>query len=54
MHIVKDCLHYSSLETWIFFNNMIIYNFILISVAKRKTMELWFQFLHIHNEFKEG
>jgi hypothetical protein len=41
-------------KTWIFLNNMIIYNFTFICIVKRKTMELWFQFLHIHNEFKDG
>jgi len=30
---------------------MIIYNFIFICMVKGKTMELWFQLLHIDNEF---
>jgi hypothetical protein len=38
-------------KTWIFLNIIIIYNFIFICMLKEKTMELWFQFLNIHNEF---
>jgi hypothetical protein len=38
-------------KTWIFLNNIINYNLQLICVVKEKTMELWFQFLNIHNEF---
>ncbi len=32
-------------RTWIFLNNIIIYNFIFICMVKEKTMELRFQFL---------
>ncbi len=38
-------------KTWIFLNNIIIYNFMFISMMKEKTMELWFQFLNMYNEF---
>ncbi len=38
-------------KTWIFLNNIIIYNFIFICMVKKKTMELWFQFLNMHNKF---
>jgi hypothetical protein len=39
------------LKTWIFLNNTINHNFIFICMVKEKTMELWFQFLNIYNEF---
>jgi hypothetical protein len=38
-------------KTWIFLNNISIYNFIFICMFKEKTMELSFQFLNMHNEF---
>jgi hypothetical protein len=52
MQIAKNCLHYPSLiQTWIFLNNIINRNFIFICMVKEKTMELWFQFLDMYNEF---
>ncbi len=51
MHNAKNCLNYPSLKTWIFLNNIINHNFTFIFMVKEKTMELWFQFLNMYNEF---
>ncbi len=51
MHIDKNCLHYPSLKKLDFLKNINIYNFIFISMVKKKTMEQWFQFLNLYNEF---
>jgi hypothetical protein len=38
-------------KTWIFLNNIINHNFIFICMVRKKTMEPWFQFLNMCNEF---
>ncbi len=38
-------------KSWIFLNNIINHKFIFICMVKEKTMELWFQFLNMYNEF---
>jgi hypothetical protein len=35
----------------IFLKNIINHNFVFICMVKEKTMELWFQFLNMYNEF---
>jgi hypothetical protein len=63
-NIDVDCKHENTLCTllkivhiiqisriWIVFDNIIIYKFIFVFMVKKKTIEPWFQYLNIHNEF---
>jgi hypothetical protein len=51
MHIAKIVYIIQVWKTWIFLNNIINHNFIFICMVKRKTMELWFQFLNMYIAF---